>query len=133
MTSETKSRLKDELLAQEREYLRAVQEHDGDTAARLTAQQALVVSGNGAMNVDAAAIRQMIEQHDVNRRYEIDERTVQVLDVKDDVAIIAYKLRTMNLDNNGHVSEAYDTDVWVRGSGGWACALHAEIPASGGG
>ncbi len=133
MTSETRSRLKDELLAQEREYLRAVQEQDGDTAARLTAPQALVVSGSGAMKVDGAAIRQMIQQHDAKRRYEIDESSVQVLDVKDDVAIIAYKLRTMNAGKNGEISEAYDTDVWVRGNGGWACALHAEIPASAGG
>ena len=127
MTTRTTTRLKDVLLACENEYLRAVQDKDGEAAARLTAPQSLVVSGRGAMKVDGEAIRRMVQQHDANRQYAIDESSVQVVQPAEDVAIIAYRLRT-KLPGGG-TADAYDTDVWVRRDGGWACALHVEVPA----
>jgi ketosteroid isomerase-like protein len=127
MTSSTQT-LKNELLQQERAYLAAVENKNGAAAAKLTARESLVVSGRGPMRVDAAAIERMVEQHDANSRYEIDETSIEIVNATDDVAIIAYKLRTMPAD--GPATEAFDTDVWVRRGGEWACALHTEIPAA---
>ena len=129
MAYTTDTRLKRDLLSQERAYLEAVQERQGDRAAELTAPESLVVSGNGAMRVDGDMIRQMVQQHDETRRYELDEATVEVVPVTDDVAIIAYKLRTLTADGVS-AGEAYDTDVWVQRDGRWMCALHAEVPAN---
>jgi uncharacterized protein (TIGR02246 family) len=126
MTTVTRSELKAELLAREKEYLRAVQAKDGEAAARLTAPESLVVSAHGAMKVDGAAIGKMIEEHDASKRYELDEDTVEVMRVTDGVAIISYRLRTTMQD--GASLEAYDTDVWVQREGGWKCALHTEVP-----
>jgi hypothetical protein len=127
MTTRTAG-LKDELLACERAYLDAVQRSDGEAAARLTAPESLVVGGHGVMKVDGPTIRKMVEEHDSDRRYEIDESSVQVVDVTGDVAVVAYKLTTIM--PGGETSEAFDTDVWVRRGDAWACALHVEAPAS---
>jgi hypothetical protein len=125
MTTDVRT-LKDELLQQERAYLEAVQSKDGAAAQRLTAPESLVVGGRGAMKVDGAAIRGMVEQHDASRRYEIDESTAQVVRLTDDVAIISYTLRTRT---GAETWESYDTDVWTRRDGRWLCALHTEVPA----
>jgi ketosteroid isomerase-like protein len=125
----TKSRLADELLTKERAYLDAVQSKDGDAAAQLTAPESLVVSGRGAMRVDGAAIRKMVAEHDADREYQIDENSIETVEVTDDVAIISYKLRT-TMPGGGTTSDAFDTDVWVRRNGDWACALHVETPAA---
>ena len=129
MTKATTTRLQEELLKQEREYLRAVTEKDGDAAARLTADESLVVSGRGAMRVDGNAVRQMVEQHDATRTYELDEDSAQVVPVTDDVSIITYKLLTATGAGEAP-STAFDTDVWVRKGGQWVCALHVEVPAA---
>ena len=128
MTSTHASGLKDELLKQELAYLDAVERKDGAAAARLTADESLVVSGAGAMKVDGATIERMVAEHDAQRRYEIDEASVETVDIGGDTAIISYKLRTMMPD--GTTTEAFDTDVWVRRDGRWQCALHTEIPST---
>ena len=119
--------LKAELLRREHEYLEAVQSKDGKAAARLTAPDSLVVSGQGAMKVEGPTISKMVAEHDSSRRYDLDDASAEVAEVKDGVAIIAYKLNTTTPD--GDTSEFYDTDVWVRHDGEWKCALHTEIPA----
>jgi len=127
-TTNTSSRLKEELLAEERAYLAAVQAGDGDGAARLTAEPALVVSPQGAMKVGPQAIRRMMSEHDATREYALDETSAEVVEVTPDVAIISYRLRTTT--PGAGTSEAVDTDVWVRTDGAWKCALHTEIPAA---
>ena len=114
--------------ADRRAYLAAVQRKDGAAAARLTADGSLVVSGMGAMKVDSPTIERMIAEHDASRRYELDESSVQTVDIGSDAAIISYKLRTTMPD--GTSTEAFDTDVWVRRDGRWQCALHTEIPVA---
>ena len=129
MANATSTSLAAELLRCEHEYLEAVQSGDGDAAARLTAPESLVVSGHGAMKVDAAAVKKMVAEHDASRRYHPDDAGAQVIELGDNVAIIAYRLETTMPD--GRTTAAYDTDVWVRDGGQWKCALHAEIPAEG--
>ena len=116
-----------ELLEREYDYLDAVERKDSEAIAVMTAPESLVVSGNGAMRVDPETVRQMVGRHDSKRRYDIIEETIEGIEVTDDVAIISYKLATKMPD--GKTTEAYDTDVWVRREGQWACALHVETPA----
>jgi uncharacterized protein (TIGR02246 family) len=117
-----------ELLEREYDYLDAVQRKDGEAAAEMTATESLVVSAKGAMRVGADMIRQMVGRHDASREYDIIEESVEALEVADDVAIISYKLQTKM--PGGTTTEAYDTDVWVRRDGQWACALHVETPVA---
>ena len=124
----TSSNLRDELMACERAYLEAVQRKDGEAAARMTAPESLVVSGHGAMSVDGAAIRKMVEDHDGQARYEIDDSDVNVVAINDDVAIVSYRLTTIH-GNGEPATQAFDTDVWVRRDGQWGCALHVDTPA----
>jgi uncharacterized protein (TIGR02246 family) len=119
--------LKTELVRREHEYLEAVESKDGEAAARLTAPESLVVSGQGAMKVDGAAIKRMVTEHDSSRSYDLDDESAEVVELAEDVAMIAYKLTTTAPD--GAMSVAHDADVWVRHDGRWQCALHTEIPA----
>src|SRR5438045_2876005 len=115
MANTLSTSLKTELLRCENEYLAAVQSKDGATASRLTAPESLVVSGQGPMKVDGATIKRMVAEHDSSQRYEFDDASAQIVEVTDNVAIIAYKLKTTIPD--GGTKDAYDTDVWVRHQG----------------
>ncbi|MBI5290131.1 MAG: nuclear transport factor 2 family protein [Chloroflexi bacterium] len=121
------AQLKTELLQSEQAYLEAVRSKDGPAASRLTAPESLVVSGHGPMKVDGAKISKMIAEHDSSRQYELDDGSVEIVQVTDGVAIIAYRLKTTT--SKGESADAFDTDVWVRYDGQWKCALLTEIPA----
>lgn len=127
-TKTNKAALRQELLDVEDQYLEAVERNDGEAAANLTAPESLVVGEQGPLCIDSSVIRQIVDRHDGSSRFAIDKSSAKVVRVSDDVAIISYKLRTTLSD--GEATDAYDTDVWVRRAGRWACALHAETPAA---
>jgi hypothetical protein len=52
---------------------------------------------------------------------------VQVRQLTDDVAVIAYKVREkMTVEGKPLTLEAADASTWIRKNGRWLCALHAE-------
>ena len=126
MTTETGTGVRSELIAREKAYLDAVRNGDGGAAADLTAEETLLVSGRGPRRLRPDDIKGMLEESDTSREYEFVEDRVEVVEVRDDVAIITSKLKTRAGDEE---SEAFDTDVWVKRDGDWRCALHAEVPA----
>lgn len=119
----------DEILEQERAYYDAVKKRDGATVAKLTADECIVLGPQGVQRFDAQAVGDMAKQHDGQTTYTVDEGSVEVLSIDENTAAIAYKMSSKNPD--GETSEFYDTSVWIRKEDGrWACALHAEAPAT---
>ena len=119
----------DEILAQERAYYDAVEKRDSATVARLTADECIVLGSQGMQRFDARAAGDMAKRHDGKTTYTVDDSTVEVLSIDENTAVIAYKLASEKPD--GTTSETYDTSLWVRKEDGrWACALHAEAPAT---
>jgi hypothetical protein len=52
---------------------------------------------------------------------------VQVRQLTDDVAVIAYKVRErMTVEGKPLTLEAADASTWIRKNGRWLCALHTE-------
>jgi hypothetical protein len=126
METKTRTSVKDELLARECEYLRAVEAGDGSAGAGLTAGETLLVSGHGPMRLTPPDIAKMLEEQEGGRQYEFVEDGVEVVEVTPEVAVIAYRLKSRA---GGAETEAFDTDVWVKRDGGWRCAVHVETPA----
>jgi hypothetical protein len=62
-------------------------------------------------------------------RFEIDPN-VKVKLLRDDVAVLAYKVREeLTVDGKPVKFEAADASTWVRRDGRWVCALHTEALA----
>jgi hypothetical protein len=62
--------------------------------------------------------------------FELDEESLQVRMLADDVAGVAYKVSERLLVEGQALSlEANDASVWVREDGEWKCAIHTETLA----
>jgi ketosteroid isomerase-like protein len=119
------SRLKHELLAQERAYFDAVRTKDESTILRLTADGCLVTDRSGIRVIDGRTVHETLESAGGSTaRYEIDESRAEAVAVTDEVAVLSYRLRTAS--DGGTPAETYDTTVWLRANGGWLCAAHTE-------
>jgi hypothetical protein len=59
--------------------------------------------------------------------FSIDEGSVHVRVIDANTAVVAYRVNErMTVDGQAVALEAYDTSVWVKQAGGWACVLHTE-------
>jgi uncharacterized protein (TIGR02246 family) len=118
--------LEKELLALEKQYWRAIKEKDVDAAVRLTDDPCIVTGPQGVASVDKKALAGMLQAapwtlHD----FELKE--IQVRQLSDDVAILAYKVHeTLTVGGKPVTLDAADASAWVRRDGRWLCALHTE-------
>jgi ketosteroid isomerase-like protein len=115
------------LLDLEREYWHAIQARDVEAAMRLTDDSCIVAGAQGVARLDRAGLSRMLQVAD----YTLDEFEVkdgaEVHLVRDDVAILAYKVReTLTVEGERLSLEAADASTWVRRDGRWRCALHTE-------
>jgi len=118
--------LEKELLALEKQYWRAIQERDVDAAVRLTDDPCILAGAQGAATVDKKALAGMLQAAPWTL-HDFDLKEIQVRQLSDDVAIIAYKLHeTLTVDGKPVTVEAADASAWVRRDGRWLCALHTE-------
>lgn len=117
---------KKDLLHLEHQFWDAIKQEDGKAAARMTDGGCLVVGASGAMQIDPNSMAAMIKAADYEiKDYRVDD--VQIKPASDDVAIIAYKVsEDLIVDGKPLTLNAYDSSVWVRHGGDWACALHTE-------
>jgi hypothetical protein len=61
------------------------------------------------------------------QQYAFDVDQAQVLQLADDVAVVAYPVRErLTVEGQPMSLAAYDASVWVRRDGAWRCALHTE-------
>ena len=122
------------ILNLEKQYWEAMKRRDGDAAARLTSDPCVVVGPQGIMEVDQKSIAGMVKDSSFElQEYELDEKSANVQMIGRNVAISTYPVHERMLrDGKPESMDAYNTSVWVRKDGGWACAAHAETLAESG-
>ena len=115
-----------ELVDLEKRYWGAMQEKDAVVAMQLTHDPCIVTGAQGVSALDRESLARMLE----NSRWSLEDfelDDVQVQMVRDDVAIVAYKVReSLIVDGRPVDLEAADSSTWVRNEGRWLCALHTE-------
>ena len=126
LSNELASLEKDELLALEKKYWKAMKDKDVKTALSMTLDPCLVAGATGAASVDKQKFEQMMKGANWTI-LDFDIRDPHVRMLSDDVAIVAYKVRErLTVDDKPVELEAADTSTWVRKGGRWLCALHTE-------
>jgi hypothetical protein len=90
----------------------------------------VAVSPTGAQGVglvDKKAFAKMMQAStDTIKKFELKD-DIQVRQLQDDVAVIAYNVREdLIVDGKPVTFEAADSSTWVRRDGKWLCALHTE-------
>jgi hypothetical protein len=119
--------LQAELLDLEKQYWQAIKNKDADPAMRLTDDPCIVVGAQGIMRIDKQTLGQMMEKapYTLNDFTISDE--VEVRELGNDVAILAYKVHEeLTVEAKPVTVDAADASTWVRRNGRWLCALHTE-------
>ena len=96
------------------------------TAMQLTDFPCIVTGPQGVAKLGREVFATMMEhaRHSIGRAELTD---MQVRLVRDDVAVVAYKVHEeVEVDGVPVQFEAADSSTWVRRNGHWACAAHAE-------
>jgi ketosteroid isomerase-like protein len=123
----TTATLGKELLDLERQYWGALKNRDLDTATRLTDFPCIVTGPQGVGHLDEGAFAELVENapYDIRRVDVSDDVEVRLL--RDDVAVVAYKIHEeLTVDGKPVTIEAADSSTWVRRNGTWLCAHHTE-------
>lgn len=121
---------KDEIEQLEREFWKSLVDRDVDTATRLLAPQALMVSRHGTMRFDPPQYARMLSdpKHGL-LEYSLSD--MDVLFASDDVAIATYRAhQKMEMDGRRTEQDVVDSSTWVRAGGGWQCVAHTESEAA---
>jgi ketosteroid isomerase-like protein len=118
--------IEQDITSLEREYWDALRNRDLATAKKLTDDPCIVTGPQGAATIDQKQFAQMFESETWTLNdYELQD--VQVREVSDDVAVIAYKVtEQMTVEGKPLTLEAADASTWVRRDGRWLCVLHTE-------
>lgn len=118
--------LQQELLALEQRYWTAIQQKDSRTAARLSDDPCLVVGAQGVGELHRGTLAKMLEQ----ATYELQGyslKDVHVRPLGEDVVALAYTVEEdLRVDGKKLSLKAFDTSVWAKKDGAWACVLHTE-------
>lgn len=117
-----------ELLDIERRFWNAMRDKDGEAASEMTADNCIVVGAQGVSAVDRQTMAKLTNEGDWElERYTFDDSTAHVQFLKDDVALVAYKVKEkLKVEGKPLNLEANDASVWVRKNGEWLCAMHTE-------
>lgn len=122
----TNTTLEKELLDLERQYWQAIKEKDPDAAMRLTDEECIVTGAQGVGRMNRQALSKMLKDAPYTL-HDFELKDAEVRQVRDDVAILAYKVHEeLTVDGKPVKLEAADASTWVRRDGRWLCALHTE-------
>lgn len=110
----------------ERQYWKAIKERDFEAAIRLTDDPCIITGAQGVRAIDHESFMKMMKDSPWTLQdVELDE--LQLRQLSDDVAIVAYKVREkMTVEGQPLTLAAADSSTWVRRDGRWVCALHTE-------
>jgi uncharacterized protein (TIGR02246 family) len=115
-----------ELIDLERQYWQAIKDRNADTAMRLTDDRCIITGAQGIRHIDKDALAGVMKA----APYSLDDFEVNDVEVRllrDDVAIVAYKVQErLTVDGKSVSMEAADSSTWIRRDGQWVCALHTE-------
>src|SRR6185295_19611488 len=118
-----------ELLDLERQYWQAIKDRDVDQALSLTDNCCIVTGAQGVGRIDRKKFEEMMKAAPY-RLLTFEVQDVEVRMLRDDVAIVAYKVREeLESDGKPVKLEAADTSTWVRRDDRWVCAMHTEALA----
>ena len=122
----TNTALATELLDLEQQYWQAMKEKDVDAAMRLTDEECIITGAQGVARVSRQGLSDMLKNAPYTL-HDFELKDEQVSELKDDVAILAYKVHEeLTVDGKPVKLDAADTSTWVRRDGRWRCALHTE-------
>jgi ketosteroid isomerase-like protein len=125
----TKSTRNAEIERLERAFWESLVQRDADTATRLLAPQALMVSSHGTMRFDPAQYTKMLQDPE-HGLLEYSLSDMDVLFPSDDIAIATYRAsQTMQMDGTPMQQDVVDSSTWVKVDGAWKCAAHTESEA----
>ena len=112
---------KQDIFILEKKYWDAIKKNDVEAAVSLTKFPCIVASPKGAMRVNEAQYRQMMQKNEVShyKGVEIVDPHVEILN--NDTALISY-----NITHDG--MKMLDVSTWVREGNKWVCAFHSENP-----
>ena len=115
-----------ELIDLEKQYWQAIQDKDADAAMRLSDDPCIVTGAQGVARIDRKALAGMLAGSSFTLHdFKLSDVQVQLL--RDDVAILAYKVHeNLSVDGKPVTIAAADASTWVRRNGRWVCALHTE-------
>ena len=116
-----------ELLKLEKQYWQAIKDKDVEAAMQLTDDPCIVAGAQGVGRIDRKAMESMMKA----AKYELVafevKDDVQVRMLKDDVAIMAYKVHEeLKVEGKPVTLDAADSSTWIRRDGRWLCAMHTE-------
>jgi ketosteroid isomerase-like protein len=115
-----------ELIELEKQYWQAIKNKDADAAMRLSDDPCIVTGAQGVGRIARKTLAGMLKSASYTL-HDFRLSDVQVQQVRDDVAILAYKVREeLTVDGKPVTLEAADASTWVRRDGRWVCALHTE-------
>lgn len=121
------------LIALETKFWQSMVDEDTDTAVKMLAEPAPMVSAHGAMKFDHDAYRRMAEQGPkVLTSFELSD--MDVVFANDDTAILTYRVKQgVATRGNGEatVQQMNDSSTWIRAGKQWRCVLHTETPTDG--
>lgn len=119
--------LEQELVQLETRYWDAMKEKDLRTTEQLTDFPCIVTGEQGVASIDRATFAKML-QDPGNAIKDAKLSDIQVRQVTDDVAVVAYKVRlTREMRGKTQTLNAADCSTWVRRNGSWACVAHSEV------
>ena len=118
--------LERELLGLENQYWQAMKEKDADAAMSLTDEECIVSGAQGVSRITRRLLSNLL----ANAPYTLQSfelKDAEVRQVRDDVAVLAYKVHEeLTVDGKPVSLDAADASTWVHRDGRWLCALHTE-------
>jgi hypothetical protein len=118
--------LEEEILGLETKFWQSMIDKDSETGAQLSADPCIVTGAQGVARIDRETFAKMMDTGQ-GELHAFAFSDVQVEQVTEDVAVIAYKVREdLTVDGEKLTMEAADASTWVRESGNWTCVLHTE-------
>jgi uncharacterized protein (TIGR02246 family) len=121
--------VEEELLELEQQYWHAIKDKDVDAAMRLTDDTCIVIGAQGVARIERQAFADLMKAAPYTL-HDFHVNDVQVRVLRDDVAVLAYKVHEqLTVDGKPVTLDAADASVWVRRDGRWVCTLHTESVA----
>ena len=115
-----------EIIDLETRFWSALRDGDASAITQLTAEQCIVTGAQGVGKLTNKQIAGMMQGAEW-KLHSFAFSDVQVLEVRDDVAVIAYKVsEDLTVEGKKLTLKASDASTWVKRNGRWACVLHTE-------
>ncbi len=124
----TATRAGAEVMRLENLYRDAIIGGDMNTVARLSADPCIVTGGMGVREVARKDLAQLMRESGFElKSYDVDEGSVYVRPLSDDVVSVAYRVKE-RYERGGKdlTTDSYNSSMWVKSGGDWECAVHTE-------